>query len=199
MYVIETRYFKDEHLDTVLCVSSERVIIQKRNEDDAILEEWFIPFIKMEDLETNLKISEKNLKYFQKSSFIIIYKNFFETQHVRIYFEQEDFLCWDTFTSDTPTCIIEVPDIGQDMIGEEDQVYFFTENNKLLMCIEKNTTLIFDLIKRFRDGSVNMYGCYITEVFTRYPGKVCKLYIEKDNPLCLDFCDGHRIFIAPTV
>tara|TARA_B110000858_G_scaffold194859_1_gene250077 strand:+ start:819 stop:1418 length:600 start_codon:yes stop_codon:yes gene_type:complete len=199
MYVIETRYFKDEHIDTVLCIDSTQVFIQKRDENDAILEEWFIPFIKMNDLETNFKISEKFLKFIKKSSFIIVYKNFFETQHVRINFNQEEFLCWDTFTDQKPTCILEIPKLEHDMIGDEDHIIFSIEDNKLFMCIEKNTTFIFEPVKIFCEGTVNMFGYYIKEVFEKHTGKVCKLYVQKDNPLCLEFCDGYRIFIAPAL
>ena len=199
MYVIETRYFKDEHLNTVLCVDSARVFIQKRSENDAVLAEWFIPFIKMEDLETNFKISEKFLKFIKQSSFIVIHKNFFETQHVKINFDQEEFLCWDTFTQDKPTCILEIPTLDNESIGDEDLVNFAIENNKLCLCVEEDTTFIFEPVKIFCDGTVNIFGCYLKEVFEKHTGKVCKLYIQKDNPLCLEFCDGYRIFIAPTL
>lgn len=198
MYILESRHFCEEHSDTTLCVSPERVLIQKADEDDVILQEWFIPFLKIQDFETNFKLT-KDILYFIKRAqgCIFISKNFFETHEAKIYFDQIDYLCWDTFTMETPTCVLPVPNI-QGL--ESEIVTVCTRENKF--CIKDESKRIeytFNNTKIFQEGTVTIVSHYLKQVFEKHTGKVCKLYIQKDNPLCLEFCDGHRIFIAPTL
>ena len=198
MYVIESRHFKDEHLNTILSVSSERVLIQKNDEDDVILEEWFIPFIKISKLETNFKLSKNILSFIKRSSCIFISKNFIETHEAKIFYDQEEIMCWDTFTMDTPTCVCTSLPCLEHL--ESETVILRVSCNKLI--VEDHDEKIeynFENIKTFQEGSVSLVTYFLQKVFEENKGSTCKMYIEKDNPLCLEFCDGHRVFVAPTL
>lgn len=196
MYILESRHFCEDHVDTTLCVSPEKVLIQKADGDDVILEEWMIPFLKIHDLETNFKLSRNILSFIKRSPCIFVSQNFFETQEAKFYFEQVEYMCWDTFTMDIPTCVLPVPNI-QELELESETINISTREN--ILCIEDGCKKIEYNTKTFQEGNVTMVTHYLQQVFDKNTGKVCKMYIEKENPLCLEFCDGHRIFIAPTI
>lgn len=178
----------------MLVCTQGRVLIQKRDPDDAILEEWFLPFHCCEELETALELSEKFLYFIRKDYFVIIYKNCFETQNVVVHFEPAEFAVWDTFTGN-PTCITRVPLELPVFTGGTLEL----EAEQKLVVRDENISYFFEIIKSFTKGSVSLVTYYFSKIFEEHKGKVCKLFIQKDNPLCLEFSDGHRIFLAPIV
>lgn len=182
-------------MNTTLIVQPSKVIIQKSDsDDDAILEEWTVPFIKHgPGFETTFKISSKYFKIIKKDYYIIVYENFFETSSVRVEFEKVDYLTWDTFSEEV-SCIMVIPE----MPGfSDDEILLSVDDNFSVM--EDGITHVFRTIKSFQKGTVRLIPSFFEKVMKPYKGKVCRLFVQKDNPLCVRFDNGHRIFVAPVV
>lgn len=189
MYVIETRYFKDEHIGTTLCIQGDKVVIQRRDEEDVILEEWDFPFYNHgEFLETCVFIDEKKMNFIKKSLFVIINQKSFETHEIKMNFEQGEYVTWDTFVPEL-TCILCIPHIP-----DINTVRVTLTISEQYMTIGEYS---FRTIKTFFNGSIDMSFLHLQNVFSKHTGKICKLYVSQDSPLCLEFFDGYRIFIAP--
>lgn len=190
MYIIESRHFKDEHLDTTLCVQGEKVVIQQRDKEDIILEEWFFPFYNHGDsFETCLVLDEKKINFIKKSPFVIIHENFFETNEIKIKFDQGEYILWDTFVPEL-TCITQIPELPE--IRDPDVFIEILDQEMII-----GELYYFRTIKTFFTGKVKLSFLHLQDIFKEHTGKICKLYVSQDSPLCIEFFNGHRIFIAP--
>lgn len=197
MYFIECRHFKDEHFNHQLVLSSEGAKIQNQEENDVVLEEWDIPVSWQgeEKFEVCFVLCEKIFKILKNNPIIIIFLDHIESLSTTFYFKISDHLSWETWIPRV-TCILEIPKIDY---LENDTVTLSVSENKLFIKDGSEIIYKFQNFFMFEEHSIDVQTFYLQEVFEKHLGKVCKLYIHEESPVCIEFFDGHRIFIAPII
>ena len=197
MYFIECRHFKDEHLNKQLVVGPSGSMIQFQCDNDIVLEEWDIPIVKQgdENFETCFVLDEKIFKIIKNNPIIIIFKDHIESLSTNIFFTPSDHVVWETWIP-VVTCILEVPNVSH---LEEDTVVLRVNGHTLFIEDGSQTIYKFPTLFSFGEHSMSVQTYYIHEVCEKYIGKVCKLYFHEESPLCIEFFDGHRIFVAPII
>lgn len=197
MYFIDCIYFKDAHFNRQLVVSPDGAKIQYQEDNDIVLIEWDIPIFNQGDqnIEVCFILCEKIFKIIRDNPIVIIFQDRIESLTTSFYFKMSDHLSWDTWIPRV-TCIMKVPVID---FLEQDTVTLQVQEQKL--CIKDGPDVIykFQTFFMFEEHSINVQTFYLQDVFTKHTGKVCKLYIHEESPVCIELFEGPRIFIAPVI
>lgn len=194
MYFIETRHFKGEHLNKNLIVNDSDVLIQARHDDDVVLEEYRIPHYKKSDgLFVSFLLDEKIFKMIQNDYYIIIFQEHIENSGMIFKFDPIDYVVWDTYTSEL-SCVVVLPEPVQEYESEE---LVIECKGHVTWVHDNNISYNIPCSRVFKEGRVTVPGYNLYNIFEKNSGKACKLYITEGQPLCIEFFDDYRIFIAP--
>jgi hypothetical protein len=203
MFFLETKHLVDTlTLDHTLVVTKDGARIQ-RMVDDVTLCEWIVPIFHstQEDEESFVDIDETFLKLLKKFSIFSLKgpKVFFED--LEYTFKTGEMVTWETRLPQL-ACILTVPH-DLECYTEDTNAHVYTEEDHLVIEFKKLLKKKFKLFQNFQKNSekVFIHFDFVLEILKDHKGKVCKVYIEKEFPMCLEF-SGHdhlttRYYIAP--
>lgn len=105
----------------------------------------------------------------------------------------------------TLSCCLTVPDRVADLLEDDDgeSLRVRVTENFLHLRTEHGLECRFPVIhcfQQFRDDGVAVNSCYLTDLLTEHAGQFCKLYLEKDFPVCIETVSGavsERNYLAP--
>lgn len=204
MFFLETKHLVDiVSLEHTLVVTKDGARLQKMF-DDVTLCEWIIPIFHSteEDEESFVDIDETFLKLLKKFSIFSLKgpKVFFED--LEYTFKTGEMVTWETRLPHL-VGILTVPyDLG-DCYTEEPEAYMYTDEDHFVIEFKSSLKKKIKLFQNFQKNSEKVYINFefVLKVFHDHRGKVCKVYIENEFPMCLEF-SGHdhlttRYYIAP--
>ena len=194
MYFLETCHIPE--ITGTLVVQRDQAYIQQIMDDEITIREWVIPVLHHEkEEELYIVIDEHILELFKKYTFVRITSEYLNFGEVSYRYDHGDVLSWETQLPKL-VCIMKVPELHE--LHSEyctcivDRKYFNIECGKTLH--HYNTIQIFERAK------ANFQSTLLSSIFHENRGKVCKVYLEDDFPICLEFSyPVQRYFIAPCV
>ena len=203
MFFLETKHLVDvASLEHTLVVTKDGARLQ-RMMDDVTLCECIIPIFHctQEDEESFVDIDETFLKLLKKFSIFSLKgpKVFFEdTEYI---FKTGEMVTWETRLPKL-ACILIVP-YDLECYIEDTDAYVYTEEEHLVIEFENLLKKKFKLFQNFQKVSEKVFinFNFVLGILNDHKGKVCKIYIENEFPMCLEFSSVDqltiRYYIAP--
>lgn len=203
MFFLETKHLVDiVSTDHTLVVTKDGARLQ-RMMDDVTLCEWNVPIFHstQEDEESFVDIDETFINLLKKFSIFSLKgpKVFFDD--IEYIFKTGEMVTWETRLPQL-ACILTVPhDI--ECYTEDTDAYVYTEEDYLIIEFENFLKKKLKVFQNFQKVSEKVFinFDFVLGILDDHKGKVCKVYIEKEFPMCLEF-SGHdnlstRYYIAP--
>jgi len=201
MFFIETNRCK--HLISeykTLFVSPQETVIQRFCPDDIIMYEVVIPnlFVVQESHPVSIKIDEHVIKQFEDNEVVMITDEYIqglcEGLSISYFWEHSDALSWNTFFPQV-CCIMKIPE--DDVTGLHDNDTEIDISDNRFSFGQDKYTLSFPVLKMFQTARGKLSSEKLKEVFKENRGQVAVIYFEENYPLCLEFKDSRKVYIAP--
>lgn len=195
VHIVETKYLRG--VTGHLVITQTSCVIQRIKYDETVLQEGVIPIVyRSPDIQ---EISmELNPDIINNHSVIKIDSYHIHTPTVSYPYKQGEMVSWETTLPPLVT-IFSVPDIT---IHSSTRCELVVDSTHLHINLEESVVYHIPTIHTFRAMSgVYLNSGIMGDIFNDHSGELCKLYMEKDAPVCLEFTSMFdlktRYYIAP--
>ena len=181
VHILETKYIRG--VDGNMVINNDVCVVQKVRWDDTVLQECVIPILyKSPDVpEVSVEIRQDIVS---NHDVIKIDSTHIHTSTVSYPYTQGEVVYWPTSVPPL-VAVFQVPDVT---IEPSVKCELVIENNTLHVNLEKSMAYHIPTIHTFK----SFHGVYldsgiIGDVFKDHIGELCKLHMEEDVPVCLEF------------
>ena len=193
---IETKHLKS--LSGTLVISNNVCTIQQLSDSTATLTEWVIPILHcgVSNVELAVELTPIFVDLVGRSEIVHITDDYACFGNVSITYKKGDIVSWGTRLPEL-AAIVKIPEVTV----ENDTVELSIHDNLLNfrmndMTLHQN---VFHAFKEFEGITVDLG--ILKDILNKHIGCMCKLYIENDFPVCLEFIDPTqltvRYYVAP--
>lgn len=205
MFFVECKNIPETSSESTLVYSKNQCVIQYIEEGEVNLVEYVIPVLHTDDKESELAFKFDDFIYKCIKKFFVMKidsKTITFDNEIVYKFSEGDVVEWETRLPKF-SCCFKVPKISE-FIDEDDSEKLFVEvtNEFLILKTENQFTFRYPLLHCYSEYTnpplaVNSY--FLIRHMKNHEGEFCKLYIEEDFPLCIEFVKEYteRIFVAP--
>lgn len=195
VHIVETKYLKG--VSGHLVITQTSCVIQRIKYDETVLQEGVIPIVyRSPDIE---EISmELNPDIINNHDVIKLDSYHIHTPTVSYPYTQGDMVAWETKLPPLVT-IFKIPDIT---LQTSTRCELIVDSTHLHINLEESLEYHIQTVHTFHTGrGVYLNSGIIGGIFKDHPKELCKLYMEKDTPVCLEFTSMFdlrtRYYIAP--
>ena len=207
MFFIECNKLVCTFPESKLVYMNGQCVIQYIEEGEVNLVEYVIPVLHTDDtsFEVSIVLDEFISKCIKKFFVMKIDSKTISFDNELCYtFTPGEIISWETRLPKL-SCCFKVPMISEFLDEEDDESLNINVSKDFLILKTENDILNFQykIIHCYDEFSdkliVNSH--YILNHFKSHRGEFCKMYIEKDFPICLEFIKDYteRIYIAPII
>ena len=203
MFFLESKHILDAAtVDHTLVVNKDGARLQKMM-DDVTLCEWIIPILHMDskDEEVFVDIDETFLKLLKKFNIFSLDNTSAYFDNVAYVYNVGEMVTWETRLPKLAG-IMSIPETI-DLYYEHSDAHMYIEDEYLNLVFKKIYKIKLKVFKSFQKVSEKVFINFniVNEIFQKHKTEVCKIYIEEDFPMCLEFSDSvsllTRYYIAP--
>lgn len=194
-HVIESKHLKG--IQGNLVITQESCVVQTII-DDTTLKEWIVPlFHRSPELsEVSVPIDSNIL---HNHEVLLIDKTHIHVDDISYPYKQGDIIGWETRLPEL-LAIIRVPIVSD---GVKGLCTLWIKDGQLHIKTEDSIVYHYRLLYTFKDSTTCINGGVIRNIFNDHSGELCKIYMEEDFPVCLEFTNAFelktRYYIAPCV
>lgn len=181
-----------------LYIDSRECLVQYEKNDVTLVEHKIPCLYNDNSCSVSLKITEKLYEKMKDSKWMIIDDGWCEMDGYSFLYEPGDFMTWGTELPEL-ACLCGVPDVSLSGMYS-----ISVEKNKLCFTSSDNSEkYFFETIKNFlkpeEQKKVYVDMDNLSGILGEYRGLIMKLYLREDFPICIEFNDNTRIYIAPLI
>ena len=207
MFFIECKSIPHTRVDSTIVYTNNQCVIQYIEEDDVNLIEYIVPVLHTDDekIEVSIVIDEFVSKCIKKFFVMKIDSKTVSFDNEVVYtFTAGEIISWETRLPIFSCCFV-VPKIS-DFLDEGDSETLNIQVSKdfLILKTENVYSFQYQLLHCYNEyihSSVCVNSLFLIKYFKLHQGEFCKMYIEKDFPICLEFIKNYteRIYVAPII
>lgn len=203
MFFLESKHVLDAaNVDHTLVVNKDGARLQKMM-DDVTLCEWIIPLLHVEskDEEVFVDIDETFLKLLKICNFFSLDNTTAYFDNVAYVYNVGEMVTWETRLPKLAG-IMSIPETI-DIYYEHSDAHMYIEDEYLNIDFKKVYKIKLKVFKSFKKVSEKVFINFniVNEILQKHKTEICKIYIEEDFPICLEFSDPvnllTRYYIAP--
>lgn len=195
-HILETKHLQCIREAQTLVINQDSCVVQTTI-GDAVLKEWIIPLVyRSPDIpEVSVEIPKEIVN---NNDVILIDKTHIHTSSVSYPYKQGEVMIWNTGLPSV-AAVFQVPTTTDKISGLSE---LSVNNRQLHIKTEESLVFHYNLLHTIKETSeVYIDGSIIYTIFKDHIGELCKLYMDTDSPVCLEFTSTFELktiyYVAP--
>lgn len=207
MFFIECKTIPHTYQDSTIVYVNNQCVIQFIEEGEVNLIEYIVPVLHTDDdtMEVSIVIDEFISKCIKKFFVMKIdSKTVSFDNEINYTFTPGEIISWETRLPKF-SCCFRVPRISE-FLDEDDSETLKIEVSKDFLTLKTENTYSFQYqllhcYDEYKTPPISVNSYFLVRHLQQHQGEFCKMYIEKDFPICLEFVKKYteRVYVAPII